>query len=189
MPVWEVLLASSPPRWRFEAIESYSMLLRKFDHSKINAIFRQLWHKTVSVVAAGAARWKPGRPPKERRRAYLRYVGQGQEVCVDLPNRDLEAGDPEMLQLEFESEYNRLGFYCTSKRGNRVSSVLPLKLWQTQIHWRGPRERLHAKQKVVRTVDSPLRSTRCASKNQSPNGLSLKTNNWNIWFIRGLTYK
>ena len=25
-------------------------------------------------------RWKPGRPPKERRRAYMRYVGQGHEA-------------------------------------------------------------------------------------------------------------
>ena len=131
----------------FEAIESYSILLRKFDHSKINAIFRQLWHKTVSVVAAGAARWKPGRPPKERRRAYLRYVGQGQEVCVDLPNRDLEAGDPEMLQLEFESEYNRLGFIALQKEEIEFRAfALEVVADADPLAW--PRERLHAKQKL-----------------------------------------
>ena len=48
----------------------------------MNAIYRALWHETALVVAAGAARWKPGRPAKERRRAYGRYRGQGREAGV-----------------------------------------------------------------------------------------------------------
>ena len=98
----------------FEALESCTMRLKDFDHRRINAIFRQLWHKTVAVVAAGAARWKPGRPPKERRRAYMRYVGQGHEICVDLPNRDLEPDDPEILQKDFELVYTQMGYIALS---------------------------------------------------------------------------
>ena len=132
----------------FEALESYSMRLRNFNHQKINSIFRQLWHKTVSVVAAGAARWKPGRPPKERRRAYMRYVGQGHEVSVDLPNRDLEAEDPMRLKKDFELEYVRLGFIpLLFEEVEFCAFALEVVADADPLAW--PRERLHAKQGSV----------------------------------------
>ena len=139
----------------FEAIESCKMTLQDFDHSKVNAIFRQLWHKTVSVVAAGAARWKPGRPPKERRRAYLRYVGQGHEVCIDLPNRDLEAEDPKKLQQDFELEYARLGFIALPEEIEFRAFALEVVADADPLAW--PRERLQARQKL--TEQSMLHSS------------------------------
>ena len=128
----------------FEALESCSMKLTNFNHQKINSIFRQLWHKTVSVVAAGAARWKPGRPPKERRRAYMRYVGQGHEVSVDLPNRDLEAEDARRFLKDFELEYARLGFIALlAEEVEFRAFALEVVADADPLTW--PRER-HAKQ-------------------------------------------
>jgi len=93
----------------FEALRSAPMRLdASFDPRAVNAIYRSLWHETISVVAAGAARWKPGRPAKERRRAYGRYCGQGREVAIDLPNRDLEPPDCLLLRASFEDAYRRL---------------------------------------------------------------------------------
>jgi N-methylhydantoinase A len=95
----------------FEALRSQPMNLdTKFDFKEVNAIYRGLWHETVMVVAAGAARWKPGRPAKERRRAYGRYVGQGREVVIDLPNRDFTAEDAFLLRKSFEEAYEKLYF-------------------------------------------------------------------------------
>lgn len=93
----------------FEAVRSRPMRLDDtFNPKEVNSIYQQLWHETVMVVAAGAARWKPGRPAKERRRAYGRYCGQGQEVAVELPIRDLNAQDVVLLRDRFEEAYKQL---------------------------------------------------------------------------------
>ena len=130
----------------FEALESCAMKLSAFDHSKVNAIFRQLWHRTVSVVAAGAARWKPGRPPKELRRAYARYVGQGHEVAIKLPNQDMQAQDAQVLRQEFEASYKRLGFLPLPGREVEICSfALEVVADADPLAW--PRERLKEKHK------------------------------------------
>ena len=130
----------------FEALESCAMKLCAFDHSKVNAIFRQLWHRTVSVVAAGAARWKPGRPPKELRRAYARYVGQGHEVAIKLPNQDMQAQDAQVLRQEFEASYKRLGFLPLPGREVEICSfALEVVADADPLAW--PRERLKEKRK------------------------------------------
>ena len=130
----------------FEALESCRMKLTDFNHEKINAIFRQLWHKTVAVVAAGAARWKPGRPPKERRRAYMRYVGQGHEVCVDLPNRDLEPEDTKALLTEFELVYTQLGHIVLEEEAEFRAFALEVVADADPLAW--PQERLRTKQNL-----------------------------------------
>ncbi|CAE8600417.1 unnamed protein product [Polarella glacialis] len=113
----------------FEALRSRPMCLTdgQFDFGEINAIFRGLWHQTVSVVAAAAARWKPGRPAKERRRAFGRYVGQGREVAIDLPNRDMEPGDAAMLQASFEEAYRCLFFRTVP------GTEIEIRTWALQL--------------------------------------------------------
>ena len=59
-------------------------------------------------MAAGAARFKPGIPARENRRAYGRYVGQGHEVPLELPGeRDLTPADVDLLRRNFEEAYER----------------------------------------------------------------------------------
>jgi N-methylhydantoinase A len=49
-----------------------------------------------------------GAPVTERRLAYMRYVGQGHEITVPLPVRDLTADDAATLRETFEREYSVL---------------------------------------------------------------------------------
>jgi N-methylhydantoinase A len=49
-----------------------------------------------------------GAPIHERRIAYMRYVGQGHEITVPLPLRNLAADDAMALRTEFEKEYSVL---------------------------------------------------------------------------------
>jgi N-methylhydantoinase A len=49
-----------------------------------------------------------GAPVTERRLAYMRYVGQGHEITVPLPLRDLAADDAATLHEIFEREYSVL---------------------------------------------------------------------------------
>src|SRR5262249_58168672 len=55
-------------------------------------------------VAAGAA----GQTTTEARAAYMRYVGQGHEIPVPLPNRPLTGEDCELLRREFERIYEEM---------------------------------------------------------------------------------
>ncbi|MCJ9701747.1 hydantoinase/oxoprolinase family protein, partial [Bradyrhizobium sp. SHOUNA76] len=41
----------------------------------------------------------------ERRAAFMRYVGQGHEISVELPNRRLTAADLAGLRQKFEADY------------------------------------------------------------------------------------
>ena len=58
------------------------------------------------------ARWssraRAARRSTERRLAYMRYVGQGHEITVPLPVRDLTADDAATLRETFEREYSVL---------------------------------------------------------------------------------
>jgi N-methylhydantoinase A len=55
-------------------------------------------------VEPGAA----GAPVLERRAAFMRYVGQGHEITVELPNRRLTAADLAGLRRTFETGYTAL---------------------------------------------------------------------------------
>ena len=127
----------------YEALEPCAMRLESgFDAAELNGLFRRLWHRTVAVVAQGAARWKPGRPPKELRRAYVRYVGQGQEVKVSLPNEDLGPKDSKMIRESFEKEYERLGLLALPEELEIRALALEVVADADPLAW--PQERLRA---------------------------------------------
>src|SRR5262249_57140081 len=44
----------------------------------------------------------------EQRSAFMRYRGQGHEIAVELPVRDLTAGDRSTIRELFEAVYRRL---------------------------------------------------------------------------------
>lgn len=44
----------------------------------------------------------------EYRQVFMRYVGQGYEITLPIPSRNLQAGDLQSLAVNFESEYSRL---------------------------------------------------------------------------------
>jgi N-methylhydantoinase A len=87
----------------YEVVRSRYMRLSALDTPAISAMFDGMREEAEAVVRLGA----PGDDLHEQRVAYMRYVGQGHEVSVPLPLRQLEARDAETLQQAFDETYTR----------------------------------------------------------------------------------
>jgi N-methylhydantoinase A len=88
----------------YELIKSRHMRLDQFDATSASALLREMSAEACSLVEPGAQ----GAPIYERRLAFMRYVRQGHEITVTLPDRDLVDADAGLLRQEFETEYARL---------------------------------------------------------------------------------
>jgi N-methylhydantoinase A len=92
----------------YEVTRSYYQQLSDIDIDGANALLQAMRDEAVSVVEAGAG----GRPLSEIRTAFMRYVGQGHEVGVELPIRietpRLGPDAAAVLLAAFEAEYHRL---------------------------------------------------------------------------------
>lgn len=87
----------------FEIIRSRYATLDALDLEGINALFDTMLAEACSVVRAGA----PTGTLVHRRRAFMRYHGQGHEIEIPLPDRALQDTDAGMLREQFEAEYSR----------------------------------------------------------------------------------
>lgn len=91
-PIAYEIVRSSPQR-----------LGEDFDFDGVNSLLAEMSADAHTLVEAGAA----GEPLFEKRVAFMRYVGQGHEITVDLPD---EMMSPRMigdLRARFEAEYTR----------------------------------------------------------------------------------
>ncbi len=92
----------------YEVTRSFHQRLSHLDGAACNALLDTMRAEARSVVEPGAA----GRPLVESRLAYMRYVGQGHEVGVELPVRiesqRLDETSPDTLTAAFVKEYHRL---------------------------------------------------------------------------------
>jgi len=87
----------------YEVVRSRYMRLSNLDAPAISAMFDGMREEAEAIVRLGV----PAGSLEEQRIAYMRYVGQGHEVSVPLPLRQLEAGDSETLQRAFDDTYTR----------------------------------------------------------------------------------
>ena len=78
--------------------------LSRFEFARVNAMFAEMAATAHGVVEEGA----PGAPRTERRQGFMRYYGQGHEIAVELPARDLGPADLPQLQVAFDEAYRRL---------------------------------------------------------------------------------
>jgi N-methylhydantoinase A len=85
----------------YEVVRSRYMRLRDFDAVEITELFRELRREAAEVVESAA----PGSEIVERRLAYMRYVGQGHEIAVDLPVRAFVAADAGVIKSAFDEAY------------------------------------------------------------------------------------
>ncbi|MCI5097383.1 MAG: hydantoinase/oxoprolinase family protein [Rhodobacteraceae bacterium] len=85
----------------FEIVRSRYSLLETMDMASINGLFSQMIAEAKSVVAQGAG----DAPTEVQRTAFMRYNGQGHEIEITLPDRDLTADDLAPLTEAFEAEY------------------------------------------------------------------------------------
>jgi N-methylhydantoinase A len=88
----------------YEVVRSRHMRLDGFDAAALNALFAEMRAEAEAVVRLGA----PAVALAESRTAFMRYRGQGHEIAVALPPRDLLPGDAATLRAAFEAAYTAL---------------------------------------------------------------------------------
>ena len=91
----------------YEVVRSRYMRLSRFDPGLVREVLAGMRAEAVAVVARGA----PGVATTERAHAYMRYVGQGHEIGVELPREVVEegaggGGAVSALQDAFDRAYN-----------------------------------------------------------------------------------
>jgi N-methylhydantoinase A len=88
----------------YEVVRSRYMRLDGFDADGANALLDAMSKEARAVVESGAA----GADLEESRVAFMRYVGQGHEITVPLPNRPLTDADAPQLRTAFDEAYRSL---------------------------------------------------------------------------------
>ena len=88
----------------YEVVRTRYMDLREFDPAQINDLFTEMRVEAEEVVRLGA----PDEPLVETRAAFMRYRGQGHEIMVPLPGRNLTAEDGAALNEWFSNAYSTL---------------------------------------------------------------------------------
>jgi N-methylhydantoinase A len=88
----------------YELVRSRHVRLDDFEAGVVSELLHEMAAEARALVEPGAA----GAPVRERRAAFMRYVGQGHEIAVELPNRRLTEADLAGLRRAFETDYAAL---------------------------------------------------------------------------------
>jgi N-methylhydantoinase A len=88
----------------YEIVRGRLMRLSSFDAAAANRLLAEMRTDAEAIVRRGA----PDAELSERRSAFMRYRGQGHEIAVELPVRDLTAADRPAITALFEEAYRRL---------------------------------------------------------------------------------
>ena len=83
----------------YEVVRSRYMRLGDFDGAAVAAAMEEMRAEAEAVIAPITTA-----PPEETRQAFMRYVGQGYEIAVEVP----EAVVAETLRAAFDAAYERL---------------------------------------------------------------------------------
>src|SRR5260370_25267671 len=75
-----------------------------FEAAPVTRLFAEMRAEAEAIVRRGA----PAAKLVEQRSAFMRYRGQGHEIAVALPVRDLTAADRSTIRELFEAVYRRL---------------------------------------------------------------------------------
>ena len=88
----------------YEAVRGAYIRLGQFDARYVNDVLDGLQSEAVAVTREGGS----DIAPLVERKAYMRYVGQGWEIPVVLPNDPVGEDGAAKLRALFEAEYRRL---------------------------------------------------------------------------------
>jgi N-methylhydantoinase A len=88
----------------YEIVRGRLMRLGSFEAASVNRLFAEMRTEAEAIVRRGA----PATKLVEQRSAFMRYRGQGHEIAVELPVRDLTAADRSTIRELFEAVYRRL---------------------------------------------------------------------------------
>ncbi len=87
----------------YEVVRSRNMRLKAFDTDAANSLLAEMRREAEDVVQPAAREAEI----ETRRVAFMRYVGQGHEITVDLPDGDFGEGTRRTIQDAFDREYAR----------------------------------------------------------------------------------
>lgn len=87
----------------YEVVRSRYQRVDRLEFSLINQQFLDMHAEAAAVVNSATQD-----EVEETRVAYMRYVGQGHEIAIQLPNLSLSPGDERLLTKAFEDAYRRL---------------------------------------------------------------------------------
>ncbi len=88
----------------YELVRSRYMRLDHFEPEAANELLREMVGEARRQATSAAGE----RPLHESRSAFMRYLGQGHEIAVELPDTALLGQDVGPLRDRFEAEYRRL---------------------------------------------------------------------------------
>jgi N-methylhydantoinase A len=88
----------------YEVVRSLYQRLSTFDVAAVNDLLDDMRREAEDAVRQGSF----GAPTTETRTAYMRYVGQGHEIAVPLPNQVLGEEDIAVIRDRYDTEYARL---------------------------------------------------------------------------------
>ena len=88
----------------FELIKSRYMQIESFDAEAASAHLSAM----AGEIRGWVERAAQSAPTSERRQVFMRYIGQGHEISVDLPVRPLVREDRDLLRERFEEGYKAL---------------------------------------------------------------------------------
>ena len=88
----------------YELVRSRHMRLDRFDPEAATKVLAEMTAESRGLAKSAAGE----RKLDATRHANMRYLGQGHEISVALPDRTLAAADATMLRDAFEAEYRRL---------------------------------------------------------------------------------
>jgi len=86
----------------YEVVRSRYQILSGFDAAAANDLLAEMAREANEIVRLGA----PDEELVETRSAFMRYRGQGHEISVALPPRDLVSADRETLEAAFAEQYS-----------------------------------------------------------------------------------
>lgn len=98
----------------YEVVRSLYQRLSSFDAQAVGAMFADMAREARAVVGQGGF----GGELVETRTAYMRYVGQGHEIPVGLPARQLAPRDTATIRAAYDEAYAR--FYDRPVPGSDV---------------------------------------------------------------------
>jgi N-methylhydantoinase A len=98
----------------YEVVRSLYQRLSTFDVAAVNSLLDDMAAEAEEVVGQGSF----GAPTRQTRIAFMRYVGQGHEIPVPLPDGVLIEADVADIRAAYDREYSR--FYDRPVPGSDV---------------------------------------------------------------------
>jgi N-methylhydantoinase A len=111
----------------YEVVRSLYQRFSSFDLAAVNGLLAEMQAEAMKVVAQGSF----GAATEETRIAYMRYVGQGHEIPVPLPVKELSPQDVTVIRARYDEEYAK--FYDRPVPGSDVEIMSFAVIVRTEI--------------------------------------------------------